>query len=79
MAGMIAIFAEFERSLLQERIKAGMDHARSKGKSLGCPSISPDTQDQVKELAASGVSQRKIAKKLNIGRGSVGNILKVAA
>ena len=78
MAGMIAIFAEFEHSLLQERIKAGMDHARSKGKSLGRPSISPDTRVQVKELAAGGISQRKIAKELAISRGSVRNILKAA-
>ena len=68
MAGMIAIFAEFERSLMQERIKAGLAHAKSKGKALGRPALSPDLQDQVKELAASGVSQRKIAKDLSISR-----------
>ena len=58
-------------------MKAGL-YARSRGKSLGRPGLSPETQDQVKELAAGGVSQRKIAKKLGIGRGSVGNILNVS-
>ncbi len=78
MAGMIVIFAEFERSLLQERIKAGLAYAKSKGKSLGRPSLSPDTRDQVQELAAKGVSKRQIAKELAISRGSVRNILKAA-
>lgn len=35
-------FAEFERSLIQERIKAGIDRARSEGKHLGRPSGSKD-------------------------------------
>jgi putative DNA-invertase from lambdoid prophage Rac len=32
MAGMLGIFAEFERDVLRERVKAGMEHARAKGK-----------------------------------------------
>jgi len=37
MAGLLAIFAEFEREILRERTKAGLAHAREKGKQLGRP------------------------------------------
>ncbi|WP_083502713.1 recombinase family protein [Legionella cincinnatiensis] len=35
MAGLLAIFAEFEREILCERVKAGIAHARQKGKNHG--------------------------------------------
>jgi putative DNA-invertase from lambdoid prophage Rac len=37
MAGLLAIFAEFEREILRERVKAGIAHARKKGKPHGRP------------------------------------------
>jgi hypothetical protein len=37
MAGMLAFFAEFEREILRERVKAGIAQARSKGKTVGRP------------------------------------------
>jgi DNA invertase Pin-like site-specific DNA recombinase len=37
LAGMLAVFAEFERSILKERVKAGIAEARSKGKDHGRP------------------------------------------
>ena len=38
MSGLLAVFAEFERDLLSERVKAGIHQARIKGKRLGRPS-----------------------------------------
>src|SRR5947207_483595 len=35
MAGLLAVFAEFERAILQERVRAGLAHARANGKRLG--------------------------------------------
>jgi putative DNA-invertase from lambdoid prophage Rac len=35
MAGLLAVVAEFEREILRERVRAGLDHARHKGKHLG--------------------------------------------
>src|SRR5258708_3157854 len=35
MAGLLAVFAEFEREILRERVRAGLDHARQQGKQLG--------------------------------------------
>ena len=37
MAGLLAIFAEFEREILRERTRAGLAHARQNGKQLGRP------------------------------------------
>jgi DNA invertase Pin-like site-specific DNA recombinase len=37
LAGMLAVFAEFEREIMRERVKAGIDQARSKGITLGRP------------------------------------------
>src|SRR5215467_8967710 len=37
MAGLLAVFAEFEREILRERVRAGLAHARQQGKSLGRP------------------------------------------
>jgi DNA invertase Pin-like site-specific DNA recombinase len=57
MLGMLATFAEFERSLLQERIKAGISHARSKSKPFGRPKIPKNVHRQIKGLAADGASK----------------------
>ena len=40
MFGMCGVFAEFERSMIQERVKAGLQRARAKGTVLGRPRVS---------------------------------------
>ena len=37
LAGMLAVFAEFERDILRDRVKAGIDRARKDGKPHGRP------------------------------------------
>ena len=39
MAGLLAVFAEFEREILRERVRAGLAHARQNGKRLGRPPL----------------------------------------
>lgn len=41
MAGLLAVFAEFEREILRERVRAGLEHARQNGQRLGRPSRPP--------------------------------------
>jgi len=60
--------AEFERSLIQERVKAGIAHARSKGKRLGRPAITVDSA-RIAELRATGVSWPMIAREMGISVG----------
>jgi DNA invertase Pin-like site-specific DNA recombinase len=42
MFQMMGVFAEFERSMIQERVRAGLARAKSEGKRLGQPPIAPD-------------------------------------
>jgi len=75
MAGLLAIFAEFEREVLRERTRAGLAQARQKGKRLGRPITAGRHAGQVRKLHRSGVSKSEIARRLAIGRTSVRRIL----
>ena len=70
MFGIIAAMAEFERSLIQERVKAGLNHARRIGKRLGRPRRIVDLE-RITKLRAQGHSLQSIADKLGIGYGTV--------
>ena len=75
MAGLLAVFAEFEREVLRERVRAGLAHARQNGKRLGRPITAALHADQVRKLFRGGISKSEIARRLNIGRTSVRRIL----
>ena len=70
MFQIIGTMAEFERALIEERVKAGLRNARAKGKKPGRPRADVDLS-QVEALRASGVSWREIAEKLGVGLGTV--------
>ena len=75
MAGLLSVFAEFERDILKERIKAGIAQARSKGKCHGRPKTAALQADEVKSLFDKGLNKSEIARRLKIGRTSVIRIL----
>jgi DNA invertase Pin-like site-specific DNA recombinase len=75
MAGMLAIFAEFEREILRERVRAGIAQARKEGRPHGRPRTASRKRDEVVRLKAERVSQSEIARRLGIGRTSVRRIL----
>jgi DNA invertase Pin-like site-specific DNA recombinase len=75
LAGMLAVFAEFERDILRERVKAGIGQAREKGKQHGRPPTATKQAAEVKRLYKRGVSKAEIARRLGIGRTSVIRIL----
>jgi DNA invertase Pin-like site-specific DNA recombinase len=75
MAALLAVFAEFEREILRERVRAGLAHARQNGKTLGRPITAGLQAGQVRKLYRTGVSQAEIARLLQIGRTSVRRIL----
>jgi putative DNA-invertase from lambdoid prophage Rac len=74
-AGMLSVFAEFERDLLSERIRTGIAEARRKGRPHGRPITAGKNIDKVKALHRSGVSQSEIARRLRIGRTSVKRLI----
>ena len=78
MAGLLAVFAAFEREILQERTKAGLAHARQNGKKLGRPATVAVYAAEVRKLHRAGISKSEIARRVQIGRTSVRRILATA-
>jgi putative DNA-invertase from lambdoid prophage Rac len=75
MAGMLAVFAEFEREIIRERVKAGLAQARAAGRILGRPRSTAKQAPAVKALFAKGFSRSEIARRVGIGRTSVRRLL----
>ena len=75
MAGLLSVFAEFEHSILCERVRAGLAEARLNGKRLGRPKTAALKGTEVRKLFRAGVSKAQIARQLQIGRTSVRRIL----
>jgi DNA invertase Pin-like site-specific DNA recombinase len=76
MAGLLAIFAEFEREILRERTRAGLAQARQNGKRLGRPVTAGLQATEIRKLHRAGVAKAEIARRLQIGRTSVRRILR---
>ncbi len=76
MAGLLAVFAEFEREILRERVGAGLAQARQNGQRLGRPITAALKAGEVRQLHRHGISKAEIARRLEIGRTSVRRILK---
>lgn len=68
MFGMLGVFAEFERSMISERVRAGL--ARS-GKKGGRPRLDADKAERIRRSLATGTSINATAKKLRVGVGTV--------
>jgi DNA invertase Pin-like site-specific DNA recombinase len=73
---MCGVFSEFERSMIQERVNAGLARAKAQGKTLGRPKVADSVEVQVRKLKAEGLGMLKIAKTLSIGTSAVQRILK---
>jgi putative DNA-invertase from lambdoid prophage Rac len=79
LAGMLAVFAEFEREILRERVKAGIAQARKRGQRHGRPPTVAHHADTVRQLSATGLSKSAIARRLGMSRASVRRCLGAAA
>jgi DNA invertase Pin-like site-specific DNA recombinase len=67
---VLGAVAELERSLIVERVKAGIRNARAKGKRLGRPRVAMDAS-RVAALRAQGVGWKKISREMRVGVGTV--------
>jgi DNA invertase Pin-like site-specific DNA recombinase len=76
MFQMMGVFAEFERAMIQERVRAGIARARSEGKRLGRPPIPERVEDGIRAALAKpgrpGV--RKIAARFGVNPSTVQRI-----
>ena len=84
MFQMVGVFAEFEKNMIRDRVKSGMDRAKKNGtksgKKIGRPSnVNPSTESAVVALRQNGYSLNRISKELSIGSGTIYQILSKAA
>ena len=70
MFQIIGAMAEFERALIQERVKAGLQNARRKGKRLGRARVYVSTAE-VERLRSQGLGWKRVAAELGVGVGTV--------
>jgi DNA invertase Pin-like site-specific DNA recombinase len=70
MFQIIGAMAEFERALIQERVRAGLRNARAKGKRLGRPRR-PINIEEVEKMRGVGLGERAIARELGIAPGTL--------
>jgi putative DNA-invertase from lambdoid prophage Rac len=75
LAGMLAVFAEFERDILRDRVKAGIAQARKEGRPHGRPATVQHHATEISSLFKQGISKRQIAARLSISRASVRRML----
>ncbi len=75
LAGMLSVFAEFERDILRDRVKAGIAQARKEGRPHGRPPSLRKYVPQVRSLARKGLSKSEISRRLRISRTSVRRFL----
>ncbi len=72
---MMGVFAEFERSMIRERVNAGLLRAKSQGKRLGRPRVPPETEQAIRDARAEGKGILKIAREVGVGTATVQRVL----
>jgi DNA invertase Pin-like site-specific DNA recombinase len=75
MFQMMGVFAEFERSMISERVKAGLARAKENGKTLGRPRVADEVEEEIRELRSQGMGILKIGKELGIGTSTVQRVV----
>ena len=64
-------FAEFERSMIRQRVRAGLKRAVESGKQLGRPKIDPATEKRIQAQLRAKKGMLAIARDLKVGTGTV--------
>jgi DNA invertase Pin-like site-specific DNA recombinase len=71
---MVGVFAEFERAMIRERVKAGLARARAQGKQLGRPRVGSKTEQLIRSALAAGKGIVSTARTLGVGVSTVQRI-----
>jgi DNA invertase Pin-like site-specific DNA recombinase len=79
MYQMLGVFAEFERSMIQARVKAGIARVKETGKTksgkpMGRPVTSPTIEQRIRDQLATGTGIMKTARIVGVGNGTVERI-----
>lgn len=73
---IVAAFAQFEREIIRERVIAGLDNAKRKGKVLGRPKLGNPVIEEAKKLRKKGLSFRQIGRELETPESTIRKRLK---
>ena len=77
MGGLLSVFAEFERDMIRERVKAGLEHAKSKGVRLGRPPLVRLKEKEIKAFYKKSKNISETARKFKVSRRSISRIIKI--
>ena len=75
MFQMCGVFAEFERSMIRERVNAGLARARSRGVKLGRRQVKLAVEQRIQELRKGGMGMVRIGRTLGVGTSVVQRVL----
>jgi DNA invertase Pin-like site-specific DNA recombinase len=75
---MMGVFAEFERAIIRERVRAGLARAREAGARLGRPTVGEAVEARIRQLKAAGVGLRRIAREVGVGTSVVQRVVRTA-
>ena len=79
MFQFVGILSSWEREMIRERTLAGLERAKSEGKTLGRRKVTNETMTaKILELRTAKKTIRQIASEVGVSRGTVNNVLKVA-
>lgn len=76
MFQVCGVFAQLERKIIQERVRAGLERAKANGKTLGRPRVPHETEAAILRHRAEGWGKKRIARALGCGVGTVGRVLR---
>jgi DNA invertase Pin-like site-specific DNA recombinase len=79
MLSMCGVFAEFERGIIAERVRAGLSRARAQGKQLGRPRVPMEVEQVIRQRRAEGTGILKIAREMGVGVSVVQRVVRQAA
>ena len=75
MFQMVGVFAEFEREMISERVKSGLDRVRAKGKKLGRPiTVTEEVKSQVRYLLDQGLPYSEILNQTGVTKPTISRI-----
>ena len=81
MMQMVGVFAEFEREMIRERTRAGLERARKKGRHPGRkPKLSDDQRREIRDLVRSGKrTEAEAARLFNVHRSTISRVMREAS
>ena len=74
MFNVIGAFAEFEKSMIQARVHAGLARAKAAGVRLGRPKVKTSVEKAIRARLEAGEAINKVAGALQVGKGTVARV-----